>query len=42
MKIGFIGAGVVAQTIAKHVLPFGHEVTFSNSRGARVARVAGE
>jgi predicted dinucleotide-binding enzyme len=33
MKIGFIGAGVVAQTIAKHVLPFGHEVILSNSRG---------
>ena len=34
MKIGFIGAGVVAQTIAKHVLPFGHEAVLSNSRGA--------
>ena len=33
MKIGFLGAGVVAQTIAKHALPFGHEVVFSNSRG---------
>jgi 8-hydroxy-5-deazaflavin:NADPH oxidoreductase len=33
MKIGFIGAGVVAQTIAKHVLPFGHQVKLSNSRG---------
>jgi predicted dinucleotide-binding enzyme len=33
MKIGFIGAGVVAQTVAKHVLPFGHEVLLSNSRG---------
>jgi hypothetical protein len=26
MKIGFIGASTVAQTIAKHVLPFGHQV----------------
>lgn len=33
MKFGFIGAGVVAQTIARHMLPFGHEVLFSNSRG---------
>jgi predicted dinucleotide-binding enzyme len=33
MKIGFIGASTVAQTIAKHVLPFGHQVILSNSRG---------
>jgi predicted dinucleotide-binding enzyme len=33
MKIGFIGAGNVAQTIAKHVLPFGHQVVLSNTRG---------
>ena len=33
MKIGFIGAGVVAQTIAKHALPFGHEVVLSNTKG---------
>lgn len=33
MKIGFIGAGVVARTLAKHVLPFGHKVLLSNSRG---------
>jgi 3-hydroxyisobutyrate dehydrogenase-like beta-hydroxyacid dehydrogenase len=33
MRIGFIGAGVAAQTIAKHVIPFGHEVLLSNSRG---------
>ncbi len=26
MRIGFIGAGIVAQTIAKQVLPFGHQV----------------
>src|SRR5882724_12980732 len=33
MKIGILGAGIVAQTIAKHVLPFGHQITLSNSRG---------
>ena len=33
MRIGFIGAGIVAQTIAKHVLPFGHQVVLSNTRG---------
>ena len=33
MKIGIIGAGVVAQTIAKHVLPLGHQVMLSNKRG---------
>jgi predicted dinucleotide-binding enzyme len=33
MKIGVIGSGTVAQTIAKHVLPFGHSVLLSNTRG---------
>ena len=33
MKIGFIGAGAVAQTISKHVLSFGHQVLLSNTRG---------
>ena len=33
MKIGFLGAGVVAQTIARHALSFEHEVVLSNSRG---------
>lgn len=33
MKIGFIGAGTVAQTIARHVLPHGHQVLLSNTRG---------
>ncbi len=33
MNIGFLGAGVVAQTIAKHVLPLGHKVVLSNSQG---------
>ncbi|WP_158749883.1 NADPH-dependent F420 reductase [Acidobacterium sp. S8] len=33
MRIGFIGAGGVAQTISKHVLPIGHRVLLSNTRG---------
>ena len=33
MNIGFLGAGIVAQTIARHVLPLGHKVVLSNSRG---------
>lgn len=33
MKVGFVGAGTVAKTIAKHVQPFGHQVMLSNSRG---------
>lgn len=33
MNIGILGAGVVAQTIARHVLPFGHRVLLSNRRG---------
>ena len=33
MKIGFIGAGIVAQTISKHVLAVGHRVLLSNTRG---------
>jgi predicted dinucleotide-binding enzyme len=33
MNIGILGAGVVAQTIAKHVLPFGHRVLLCNRRG---------
>ena len=33
MKIGIIGAGTVAQTIARHVLPLGHHVMLSNTRG---------
>ena len=34
MRIGFIGAGVVAQTISRHVLAVGHRVLLSNSRGS--------
>jgi 8-hydroxy-5-deazaflavin:NADPH oxidoreductase len=33
MKIGFIGAGVVAQIISKHALAVGHRVLLSNTRG---------
>lgn len=33
MKFGFIGAGSVAQTYAKHFVRHGHEVVLSNSKG---------
>ena len=33
MKIGFIGAGNVAQTYSKYFVQAGHEVVLSNSRG---------
>jgi predicted dinucleotide-binding enzyme len=33
MKIGFIGAGNVAQTYAKYFVRQGHEIVLSNSRG---------
>jgi predicted dinucleotide-binding enzyme len=33
MKFGFIGAGDVAQTYARHFVRHGHEVVLSNSRG---------
>jgi 8-hydroxy-5-deazaflavin:NADPH oxidoreductase len=33
MKFGFIGAGNVAQTYAKHFVQHGHDVVLSNSRG---------
>lgn len=33
MKIGFIGAGTVAQTLARHITGAGHQVWLSNSRG---------
>lgn len=38
MKFGFIGAGKVAQTIARHILLFGHDVVLSNSRGPQSLR----
>lgn len=34
MTFGFIGAGSVAQTIAKHLLQHGQEVVLSNRWGA--------
>lgn len=33
MKIGTLGAGVIAQAVARHALAHGHEVVLSNSRG---------
>ena len=33
MNIGLLGAGAVAQAIARVVLPFGHRVVLSNTRG---------
>ena len=33
MNFGTIGAGVVAQAIARHLIAAGHRVTLSNSRG---------
>lgn len=33
MKIGTLGAGVIAQAIARHAIRHGHEVVLSNSRG---------
>ncbi|KIH98094.1 NADP oxidoreductase [Streptomonospora alba] len=33
MKIGTLGAGAIAQAIARHAIRHGHEVVFSNSRG---------
>jgi 8-hydroxy-5-deazaflavin:NADPH oxidoreductase len=33
MKVGFIGAGKVTNTVARHLLTAGHSVIVSNSRG---------
>lgn len=33
MRIGFIGAGNVGRTIARHLIAAGHQATMSNSRG---------
>lgn len=38
MRIGFIGAGTVAQAIAAHALGSGHQVILSNSRGPETLR----
>ncbi|MEV5807260.1 NADPH-dependent F420 reductase [Streptomyces parvulus] len=43
MKIGTLGAGTVAQAIARHAIAHGHEVVLSNSRGpASLAGLVGE
>ena len=33
MRIGFIGAGTMAQTFGRHLAGAGHEIVVSNSRG---------
>jgi hypothetical protein len=33
MKVGFIGAGTVTGTFARHLLTAGHTIVVSNSRG---------
>ena len=33
MRVGFIGAGNVGKTIARHLISAGHEVVISNSKG---------
>jgi 8-hydroxy-5-deazaflavin:NADPH oxidoreductase len=33
MKVGFLGAGTVTGTFARHLIPAGHTVVVSNSRG---------
>src|SRR3954464_1930923 len=33
MRVGFIGAGTMAQTFGRHLLGAGHEIVVSNSRG---------
>jgi predicted dinucleotide-binding enzyme len=33
MKIGMLGAGAIAQAVARHAIRHGHEVVLSNSRG---------
>ncbi|MEW2449295.1 NADPH-dependent F420 reductase [Streptomyces parvulus] len=43
MKIGTVGAGTVAQAIARHAVTHGHEVVLSNSRGpASLSGLVGE
>ncbi|GAA2808359.1 NADPH-dependent F420 reductase [Crossiella cryophila] len=33
MKIGILGAGHIAQAVARHAIRYGHQVVLSNSRG---------
>jgi predicted dinucleotide-binding enzyme len=43
MKVGFIGAGTMAQTFGRHLLTAGHEIVVSNSRGpASLVEVIGK
>ncbi|MEU4144737.1 NADPH-dependent F420 reductase [Streptomyces parvulus] len=43
MKIGTVGAGTVAQAVARHAVTHGHEVVLSNSRGpASLSGLVGE
>lgn len=43
MKIGTLGAGTVAQAIARHAVAHGHQVVLSNSHGpASLAGLADE
>ena len=38
MRIGFIGAGNVGRTIARHLIAAGHQVVMSNARGPETLR----
>jgi 8-hydroxy-5-deazaflavin:NADPH oxidoreductase len=38
MRIGFIGAGNVGQTMGRHLINAGHQVVISNSRGPESLR----
>jgi predicted dinucleotide-binding enzyme len=38
MRIGFVGAGTVGQTMARHFINAGHQVVLSNSRGPESLR----
>lgn len=42
MKIGIIGAGRIGQALAKRLVPHGHEIMLSNSRGLEAVREIAE
>lgn len=42
MKIGIIGAGKIGQALAKRLVPAGHEIMMSNSRGVEGVRAIAE
>lgn len=42
MKIGIIGAGRIGQALAKRLVPRGHDIMLSNSRGADAVREIAE